>query len=548
MERLRLRRLSGKAFERDLAEYTEALRAEIEATVAGFAPDAGASRARVERARGDFRFFAGTYFPHYRTISGEAAVHTWIFDRLPGQIDRERGTKTALAAPRGEAKSTLVSLQFALWCLLTGRKRFPLLISDTADQAKTLLAAVKAELEANARLHLDYPEAVGMGRMWRNDTIVTRDGRMVRALGSGQRIRGLRHGAARPDLVIGDDLENDEQVRQFEQRRKTRQWWGRAVLYVGPPDGSLDVIVVGTKLHYDSLLASLLASPAYLSATFRAIETFPDRMDLWDAFADLATAEGETAAREFYLRRQPEMDAGAMVSWPEAHPLELLMLERALEPDDFATEKQNDPSAGPDAIFTGSIHCWTDRPTRIVTFGAVDPSLGRTGAGRDPSAILVGGLDRTTRQARVLYVLEAAIRRRKPDRIIADVIALQRQWKCQIWAVEAVQFQEYFRQELVRQSALMGMPVPAQPVTPHTDKGLRIESLQPHMKNRLILLHRSQSTLIDQLKFFPNADHDDGPDALEMLFTLAMKHARRSVEGIRSFPRPDVPRIPWEQY
>ncbi len=51
---------------------------------------------------------------------------------------------------------------------------------------------------------------------------------------------------------------------------------------------------------------------------------------------------------------------------------------------------------------------------------------------------------------------------------------------------------------------------------------LRIESLQPHIANGLILLHNSQSTLISQLRHFPKADHDDGPDALEMLWKNAV--------------------------
>ncbi|MFZ5321632.1 phage terminase large subunit, partial [Enterobacter asburiae] len=82
-------------------------------------------------------------------------------------------------------------------------------------------------------------------------------------------------------------------------------------------------------------------------------------------------------------------------------------------------------------------------------------------------------------------------------------------------------FQEFLRTELVKRSAAMGIPVPARAVTPSVDKLLRIESLQPHMANGLIRLHPSQTTLIDQLRHFPKADHDDGPDALHMLWMLA---------------------------
>ena len=74
----------------------------------------------------------------------------------------------------------------------------------------------------------------------------------------------------------------------------------------------------------------------------------------------------------------------------------------------------------------------------------------------------------------------------------------------------------------MKRSAQRGVPVPATATKPNSDKMLRIESLQPHIANGLILLHRSQSTLESQLRHFPKADHDDGPDALEMLWRNAL--------------------------
>lgn len=60
------------------------------------------------------------------------------------------------------------------------------------------------------------------------------------------------------------------------------------------------------------------------------------------------------------------------------------------------------------------------------------------------------------------------------------------------------------------------------PIINSTDKQLRIETLQPYFVQGRIRLHTSQQTLIDQLRHFPKADHDDGPDALEMLWRLAV--------------------------
>ncbi|MEW7001895.1 phage terminase large subunit [Serratia ureilytica] len=140
-----------------------------------------------------------------------------------------------------------------------------------------------------------------------------------------------------------------------------------------------------------------------------------------------------------------------------------------------------------------------NRLNEWLFYGSCDPSLGKAGASRDPSALLVGGFNRHTG---ILDVVEARIRKRVPDRIISDIIELQREYACLVWAIETVQFQEFLRTELVKRSAIAGVPVPARAVQPHTDKLLRIESLQPHMANGLIRLHPSQNTLIDQLRHF----------------------------------------------
>ena len=54
---------------------------------------------------------------------------------------------------------------------------------------------------------------------------------------------------------------------------------------------------------------------------------------------------------------------------------------------------------------------------------------------------------------------------------------------------------------------------------------------EPQRGDRVMLLRysvadadRNQTQLIDQLRYFPKADHDDGPDALEMVFTLITHH------------------------
>ncbi len=530
--------MKSKEFLAQIEKLAASLRANIEADCAGWDDTAEsiiARRKSVADTVSGFGYFVANYFPHYIRSIDKSSLHHYLYDTLPLVLANPNSCLEAIAAPRGEGKSVLVSQLFVLYCLVSEQKKYIVIVMDSIDQAYPMLEAIKAELEVNPRLKIDFPDATGIGRVWQAGTIVTANNVKVQIAGSGKKLRGLRHGAYRPDLVILDDIENDEQVRNPAQRDKLHGWLTKTVLPLGAAGEKLDVVYIGTILHYDSVLSRTLNNPAWHSARFKALIKLPDNMALWDQWEEIYKNTGEPKADRFYAENRVAMDAGAVVSW-KARPLLTLMKIRARDGHaTFDSEYQNDPVSGDDAPFTNSITYWADLPGHLVYFGAVDPSLGKAGASRDPSAILVGGFDAVTG---VLYVIEAAIKKRLPDKIISDVIALQRQYHCHVWFIETVQFQEFLRSELVKRSAAQGIPVPSRAVTPHTDKLLRIESLQPHIANELIKLHSSQATLISQLRHFPKADHDDGPDALHMLWAGAVSHASASQAQAFTLPEP----------
>jgi predicted phage terminase large subunit-like protein len=516
---------SVRTFKAEIAQYGEDLRRKIEADVSGFAADPTASAKRQKHVAQSLEFFAKTYFPHFVTGS-KSVLHEYLFERLS---HKNTGTHLAVAAPRGEAKSTIVSQIYILWLAVLQRSHYALIIMDAYDQAATMLEAIKAELDTNPRLAMDFPKACGLGTVWREGVVVTAGGIKIQVFGSGKRMRGLRHGPHRPDLVVCDDLENDENVRSRTQRDKLETWFKKTVLKIGPPDDSLNVVVIGTVLHHDSLLSRLLRDKMWESKRFSAIIRWPDRMDLWEQWERLWRIGGEEIADEYFRARRESMEAGAIVSWPSVRPILTLMKIRARDgADSFDSELQNAPMRE-NATFA-NLQFWREIEEEVIFFGAVDPSMGRSGGHGDPSAILVGGLGRTTGK---LYVTEADIQRRTPDKIISRVIELQRQYNCALWMVETVQFQEFFKDELVRQSAKAGIPVPARGVKPTTDKVLRISSLQPHVENGLILFRQEQTTLLEQLRHFGEPDsHDDGPDALHMLWGAARSDQRYEFQSI----------------
>jgi len=171
----------------------------------------------------------------------------------------------ALAAPRGHAKSTAVTMCYGLAALLFRERKFMLLVSDTESQAAMFLGTIKQELQDNTSLvnlfgiKTKENGVVDFIKDSESDIIVEfSDGHRFRVIAKGaeQKLRGLNWNGTRPDLIICDDMENDELVMNKERREKMRRWFYSALMPSLSPLGI--VRVVGTILHMDSLLERLM--------------------------------------------------------------------------------------------------------------------------------------------------------------------------------------------------------------------------------------------------------------------------------------------------
>ncbi|WP_413207983.1 phage terminase large subunit [Rhodospirillum sp. A1_3_36] len=520
-----------KEFLATVADLARSLRDRIEAEVDGFDPDPKARETRKARAAGDVLYFGQTYFPH--KVKGQAsAFHIWLTERMGAVAHGQGGAREVTEAPRGNAKTTWGEI-FVTYCVVHNLKHFVVFLSDSLDQAATMLEAVKAELDTNPRLAMDFPDACGEGPVWQVAEVVTANGVKIKAGGARKRLRGMRYGAHRPDLVWSDDLENDENIKSPEQRQKLEEWINKAVEPLGPPDGSMDIWIVGTVLHPDAVIQRLSRNPLWQARRFQAIIDWPERMDLWETWEGILRNHGREAADAFHRENQGEMERGAQVLWPQVQTLLKLMVIRVRVGDAaFQSEYQNDPMNAEDCVFS-TLTTWTGLVSILRAwkhFGSCDPSLGKNNKGRDPSAILVGAVDEDGDR---LYVVEALIRRRVPDKIISDIISLQGAYRCMKWGIETIQFQEFLRTTLIARSIKERCPVPAYPLTPHSDKVARIEAIQPYVEAGFIQFSPAHTVLLEQLRHFPRADHDDGPDALEMLWSLAMTGAV-DVTGFRT--------------
>ncbi|HEX9078088.1 MAG TPA: phage terminase large subunit [Desulfuromonadaceae bacterium] len=523
---MQLSQAKQKLFDKEV----EALRQMIQAAARPFPEDKAAQKARKARGEKDRDFFNRTYFPHYFT-KPSSRLHKYFAARFAEMIERAlatgQGDKEADAAPRGNAKSTDGTFGLPLWCAAYRKRRYPLIVSETRLQGEAFLSFIKIELESNERLQQDFPELCGEGPVWRSDMIITRNGIKMQAAGAGQKLRGLRHGACRPDLVIVDDLENDESVESPEQRRKLENWFFKALMKIGQPDTVF--IVVGTILHYDSLLSRLLVKPGWKGQKWRAVISWSPAIKLWEEweriFADISIGKeaAEAAADNYFDSHKEEMLAGTEVLWPEMEPYYYLMKMRVSDgPAFFESEKQNEPLNPEDQVFLEEWFVdWEDGEvdlTGVPHAGACDPSLGKKNKRNDPSAILGGRM-----KDRILYLDIADIERRQPDRIMADILMYHERDPFDAFGMEEVQFQEFFAREFEKRAHAEGKTINVVSMRPNVDKDLRIIRLQPWVKNGWIRFRPEHRELKRHLVYYRpkgRGGHDDGPDDLEMLLTI----------------------------
>jgi len=500
----------------------------------------GQARRRVAgRQAVDLLGWARRYLPHHFTRPA-SQMHRWLARQLD-QMARQRGTKVNLLAPRGSAKSTVGTLAYPLWAAVECREPYIWIVSDTRQQACIHLGNLKAELADNPRLLADYAQAAGRGPVWRENVIVLGNGVRIEALGTGQRIRGRRHGAHRPTLIICDDLQNDNHIRSARLRELSQQWFDGALLRAG--SARTNVLNLATALHRDALAMQLHRRPGWISRIFRAVERWPDRMDLWEQWESIYTqADNRRAvrlARRFYEQHRRSMDAGAIVLWPEEEDLYALMCMRAQSGRAaFEREKQNSPVAPelcewPEDYFHDGI--WFDHwpDDLVVKTMALDPSKGADSRRGDYSALVMLGVDRQG----TIY-LEADLARRPVPQIISDAVARCAQFRPDVFGVEANQFQELlagqFELEFQRRGLLVARPVG---LDNRVNKLVRIRRLGPYLASgRLRFKRRSPGTrlLVEQLRNFPVDSHDDGPDAAEMALRLAAEwlQSRRRQDGL----------------
>ena len=468
------------------------------------APRAAKAKPPVVKTKGvlDVALIEG-FQKHYLMQGFDGASQSAPFHKtMWEEACNEEFKHCAWAAPRHHAKSSAITLTFALAAICFRFRDHVLILSDSEGQAVSQLKEIKNEFHENEELRRDFGFREFVKDTDTEIILEFSDGYQVRVLarGSEQRLRGMKWRGKRPNLVLGDDLEFEEIVSNPERLRKFIDWFYKAVLHVGSKDCLFRI--VGTIMAFNSLLMRLMTDKSWTSHLWSAHRAFDDFTD---------------------------------ILWPEKWPEKDLRAERQLainagKSDAYAQEMLNTPIAEGNSFFDredmidipfAHYRDWETNPgKRPVNFYASVDFAVSTRTSADRSVIGVATLD-PDQNLDLVHVTKG---RFDPKTLVEEMFKVHEEYEPEIWFVESGTILKaigpYLNEEMARKNCFLSLHL----MVPSRDKVTRARSIQARMKAHRVRFDKSADWYEDieqEMLQFPRGGHDDVVDVMSQ-FGLAL--------------------------
>ena len=413
----------------------------------------------------------------------------------------------AIAAPRGFAKSTAITLSYTLAAILFRERKFVLLVSDTESQAAFFLGNIKKELEDNE----DIKKLFGVAQLVKDtetDCIVEfSDGTQARiiAKGSEQKLRGINWDNRRPDLIICDDTENDEIVMNSDRREKFRKWFNGALLPCRSKEGIIRI--VGTILHMDSMLERLMPKPY-------------DKHVVRSELKEVNLPRNFTYSAKYKAHNHDFSE----ILWPAYKSKDWLQQERSSYiaqgmGEIYSQEYLNIPIDESASLFRrGDFREWKEKdlvgkPLHYYIACDLAVTLKQKA---DWTVFAVGGVDAEGK----LYILEIVKERMDSLTICDTILSLNKRYDPEFLVMEKGMLANSILPVLNQKMLEENNYVTIHTITPTQDKVARAQSMRARMRSGNVFFNKEAEwfdPLLLEMSRFPRDVHDDQVDAMSYL-------------------------------
>lgn len=325
-----------------------------------------------------------------------------------------------------------------------------------------------------------------------------RSGQRVRieAYGKGAAVRGLSWGSKRPDLVIIDDPQDEEDARSETVTETDWDWFLSDVYFLGQ---SSRIFLIGNNLGERCIIERVLAGAEQLG--FQAV-------------------------------RIPVLDTEGRSAWPEKWSAERILAER----EEFARLGKLDiwyrnkmcECIAPDSQkFRREMFRYFENSLKtdgMNIYTTVDLAISKK-PGADYSAIVTVGVSSEGHW----FVLDVDYGRYDPTQTMDAIFSAVQKWQPLAVGIEAVAYQSALQHFLEKEMPQRGCFFRILPLKAEKKKELRIDSLQPRFAVGSVWFRGAASwleKLEGELLAYSHGAHDDVIDALAYVEQMAVAPSR----------------------
>lgn len=443
---------------------------------------------KVKRAyacKQSLQLFFSVYFTEY--ITKELAT----FQKEMMQLVETKKKYSVFLAFRNSGKSTILSTCFPIWSIIgKPQKKFVLIITQTTEQARQMLKNIKRQLESNSLLVQDFGHFKQSDDVWKNNTLVLpKYGAQIMALSRDQSVRGLIHGAHRPDLIVVDDIEDLDSAKTYDGRKNVYDTFKGEIVPMGSDDCQL--IVIGNLVHSDCLVMKLIA-------------------------------EIEKGHLPGVYNKYPIANELDEPLWPGMYPTKEALRMKELEINDYVTYQReymlnivDEPDQIILAEWIGRYHELPEKGLQLIAT-SIDPASSEN-TNSCYTAMVSFKVYRQENGQAVIYVLPNPINRhlRYPD-----IITLAKEISLGLGdGMPTKLFVEQAGQQEALVQLLQEHNLPAEGIKiAGIDKQTRLKNISLYIKDHRILFpYKDAEALISQLVFFGKEKNNDLCDALTLI-------------------------------
>lgn len=306
-------------------------------------------------------FMQDTYLPKENNAAAPIAdVHRELWSDIQESIIGDGYSQLGRIYPRGTGKSAFGNFGPTVWAHCYGHKKYTLICSDIGSTAEKFIKDIKNVLLENKYMEM----AFGVLLDDRNKKYICNSTQLeltnktfIEAISSASPMRGRKYDNCRPDLIILDDYQSEDDTRTEDAREKKWKRYSDDVKYAAQKtvirNGEIvkkgtTFIALGTLQHKECFYSRLMKLPTWKFKHEKGV--LVDNVDElfttgnWREFKSILfnfkNNERLEDAKEFYWSNQDKMKFPIL--WEEFWDCLDMALSYYENPTSFKQEVQGD--------------------------------------------------------------------------------------------------------------------------------------------------------------------------------------------------------------